>query len=206
LTELANRRMLMERLRRTVALSQRSGRRQALLFLDLDDFKIVNDTLGHHVGDLLLKEAAQRLVSCIRATDTAARVGGDEFVVILEELSPNAEEAASQAKTVGEKILESLSKPYTLAKRACMSAASMGITVFGQSNESTTEILQQADIAMYRAKAEGGAAIRFFAPELHSAVNALAEETGLIAPLGLHCSKQRQASRLRCRPRDRRRS
>lgn len=175
LTELANRRLLLERLRQTVVGSRRSGRWQALLFVDLDNFKTLNDTLGHHVGDLLLKEAAKRLSSCIRGVDTAARVGGDEFVVILEDLNGCAEEAGSQAKAVGEKILARLSEPYALADRVCMSAASMGITVFGRGNENTTEILQQADIAMYQAKGDGRGAIRFFAPELQSAVNARAK-------------------------------
>ncbi|MGC2639153.1 MAG: EAL domain-containing protein [Acidobacteriaceae bacterium] len=175
LTELANRRLLLERLRQTVTASQRNGRQRALLFIDLDNFKTLNDTLGHNVGDLLLKEAARRLSGCVRAVDTAARVGGDEFVVILEDLSRHAEEAASQAKAVAEKILVRLSEPYTLAGRACLSTASIGITVFGQGNESTTEILQQADIAMYQAKVDGRAAIRFFEPELQSAVNARAE-------------------------------
>jgi diguanylate cyclase (GGDEF)-like protein/PAS domain S-box-containing protein len=175
LTELANRRLLLERLRQTVAASQRNGRQRALLFIDLDNFKTLNDTLGHNVGDLLLKEAARRLSGCIRAVDTAARVGGDEFVVILEDLSRHAEEAASQAKAVAEKILVRLSEPYTLAGRNCLSTASIGITVFGHGNKSTTEILQQADIAMYQAKVDGRAAIRFFAPELQSAVNARAE-------------------------------
>jgi diguanylate cyclase (GGDEF)-like protein/PAS domain S-box-containing protein len=175
LTDLANRRLLLERLRQTVAASRRSGRWQALLFIDLDDFKTLNDTMGHHVGDLLLKEAGQRLSSCIRAVDTVARAGGDEFVVILEDLSGDAEEAASQAKAVGEKILARLSEPCALAGRVCASSASMGIAVFGQGNESTAEILQQADIAMYRAKGDGRGAIRFFAPELQAAVNTRAE-------------------------------
>ncbi len=175
LTKLANRRLLLERLRQTVETTQRSGRWNALLFVDLDNFKTLNDTLGHHVGDLLLRQAGQRLVGCIRAADTAARVGSDEFVVILEELSGNAEEAASQAKVVAEKILASLSEPYALAGRGCLSTASMGITVFGPGTENTMEILQQADIAMYRAKQDGRAMIRFFAPELQSVVNARAE-------------------------------
>ena len=174
LTDLANRRLLLDRLRQTVAASQRTGRLRALLFIDLDNFKTLNDTLGHSIGDLLLKEAARRLSSCIRAVDTAARVGGDEFVVILEELSPNAEDAASQAEAVAEKIVAVLNEPYTLSGRVCLSTASLGITVFGQRNESTTEVLQQADIAMYQAKTAGRGAIRFFAPELQSAVNARA--------------------------------
>jgi len=175
LTDLANRRLLLEELRQTVVASQRSGRRQALLFIDLDNFKTLNDTLGHQVGDLLLKEAGRRIGVCIRAADTAARVGGDEFVVILKELSRNVEAAASQAKAVAEKILASLSEPYPLARRVCVNTASIGITVFGQGNENTTEILQQADIAMHRAKLDGRAAIRFFAPALQSAVNTKAE-------------------------------
>jgi len=178
LTDLANRRLLLERLRQSVAASRRSGRWRALLFIDLDNFKTLNDTLGHHVGDLLLKEAGRRLSNCIRTADTAARVGGDEFVVILEDMSANAEQAAAQAKAVGEKILASLSEPYALARRMCLSTASMGITVFGPGNKSTAEILQQADIAMYRAKGDGRAAIRFFARELQSAVNARAELEG----------------------------
>ncbi|HEY6445795.1 MAG TPA: EAL domain-containing protein [Acidobacteriaceae bacterium] len=175
LTELANRRLLLERLRQTVAASQRNGRQRALLFIDLDDFKTLNDTLGHNIGDLLLQDAARRLSGCIRAVDMAARVGGDEFVVILEDLSRQAEEAAAQAKGVAEKILARLSEPYRLAGRNCLSTASIGITVFGHASAGTTEILQQADIAMYQAKVDGRAAIRFFAPELQSAVNARAE-------------------------------
>jgi len=175
LTDLANRRLLLERLRQTVAESRRSGRHRALLFVDLDNFKMLNDTLGHNFGDLLLGEAAQRLRGCIRAVDTPARVGGDEFVAILEDLSGNAEQAASQAKAVAEKILASLSEPYTLAGRVSVTTACIGITVFGPGNESTTEILQQADIAMYQAKTAGRAAIRFFAPELQAAVNARAK-------------------------------
>ena len=175
LTNLANRRLLLERLRQTLAASQRSRQQRALLFIDLDNFKTLNETLGHNVGDLLLQEAGQRLGKCIRTVDTAARVGGDEFLVILENLSENAEQAASQAEAVGAKVLASLGEPYALAGRVCGSTASIGITVFGQDNVGITEILQQADIAMFRAKEDGRAAIRFFAPELQSAVNARAE-------------------------------
>lgn len=174
LTELPNRRLLLERLRQTLAASKRSGRQRALLFVDLDDFKTLNDTLGHHMGDLLLREAGHRLASCVRSVDTAARVGGDEFVVILDDLSELAEEAAARAKVVAEKILSKLSEPYVLAGRECLSTSSIGITIFGDRNTSTSEILQQADIAMYQAKAAGRDAIRFFAPELQSAVNARA--------------------------------
>ena len=174
LTELPNRRLLLERLRQTVAAGKRSGRRRALLFIDLDNFKNLNDTLGHAVGDLLLKEAGARLGGCIRGMDTAARVGGDEFVVILEDLAGNSEEAASQARAVAGKILARIAEPCVLDGRECRSTASIGITMFGDGTESSSAILQQADIAMYQAKAAGKDAIRFFAPELQSAVNARA--------------------------------
>jgi diguanylate cyclase (GGDEF)-like protein/PAS domain S-box-containing protein len=178
LTELPNRRLLLERLRQTVTASKRSGRQRALLFIDLDNFKSLNDTLGHAVGDLLLKEVGERLTGCIRAVDTAARVGGDEFVVILEDLGKTSEEAAARAGSVAEKILSSITQPYVLAGRECRSTASMGITVFGDGKESSAAILQQADIAMYQAKAAGREAIRFFAPELQAAVNARAALEG----------------------------
>jgi diguanylate cyclase (GGDEF)-like protein/PAS domain S-box-containing protein len=174
LTELPNRRMLLERLRQAVNSSRRSGRERALLFVDLDNFKTLNETLGHHIGDLLLKEVGKRLAGCIRAVDTAARVGGDEFVVILEELSELPEEAASQAKAVAEKILACINQPYLLAEHECLSTSSIGITVFSDASLDINEILQQADIAMYQAKAAGRDAIRFFAPELQAAVNARA--------------------------------
>lgn len=171
LTELPNRRLLLERLRQTVAAGKRSGRRRALLFIDLDNFKNLNDTLGHSVGDLLLKEVGERLSGCIRAVDTAARVGGDEFVVILEDLGGSSEEAASEARSVAEKILARITEPHMLGGRECRSTSSIGITVFGDGNESSSAILQQADIAMYQAKSAGREAIRFFAPELQLAVN-----------------------------------
>jgi diguanylate cyclase (GGDEF)-like protein/PAS domain S-box-containing protein len=171
LTGLPNRRMLLDRLRQTLRSGRRTGRTSALLFIDLDNFKTLNDTLGHHTGDLLLQEVARRLVLCIRESDTAARIGGDEFVVIVENLSPNTEEAASQAKAIAEKILTQTSEPYTLNHHECLSTASIGITVFGEGKQSTSEILQQADIAMYQAKTAGRNTLRFFAPALQAAVN-----------------------------------
>ncbi len=174
LTELPNRRLLLERLRRTVAAAKRSGRQRALLFIDLDNFKNLNDTLGHSVGDLLLKEVGERLAGCVRGVDTAARVGGDEFVVILEDLEGSSEEAASRARGVAGKILARIMEPCVLAGREWRNTASIGITMFGDGTLSSSAILQQADIAMYQAKAAGKDAIRFFAPELQSAVNARA--------------------------------
>ncbi|HET7104317.1 MAG TPA: EAL domain-containing protein [Terracidiphilus sp.] len=172
LTGLPNRRLLWERLRQALVASTRSGTKQALLFLDLDRFKSFNDTMGHHVGDLMLQETARRIASCLREVDTVARLGGDEFVVMLENLSEIPEVAAAQAKAVGAKILAALGRPYVLEGRECRSTSSMGITVFGNHNESTNEVLQQADIAMYQAKAAGRNTMRFFAPAFQSIVNA----------------------------------
>jgi diguanylate cyclase (GGDEF)-like protein len=172
LTELPNRRLLLDRLRMALASSARSGRLRALLFLDLDKFKKLNDSFGHQAGDLLLKETAQRLTVATRETDTVARLGGDEFVVLLDNLSESPEEAAAQAERIAEKILVVISQPYLLAGHECFLTASIGITVLGIQKEGTEEVLQQADIAMYQAKAEGRNTVRFFAPELQVAINA----------------------------------
>jgi diguanylate cyclase (GGDEF)-like protein/PAS domain S-box-containing protein len=174
LTGLPNRRLLMERLHVTLASSSRTGRLRALLFVDLDNFKTLNDTLGHQTGDLLLQEAAKRLTACVREADTVGRLGGDEFVLMLEDLSDLPEDAAAQAKAVGEKILSVVTQPYQLNGRECRSSASIGISVFGGRRENSNEILQQADIAMYQAKAAGRNTMRFFAPALQAAVNARA--------------------------------
>ncbi len=172
LTGLPNRRLLWERLRQALISSIRSGSKHALLFVDLDGFKSLNDTLGHHIGDLLLQETARRIAGCVREVDTVARLGGDEFVVILEDLSQIAEIAAAQARTVGGKILAAIDQPFLLEGRECHTTSSMGITVFGNQSESTNEVLQQADIAMYQAKAAGRNAMFFFAPALQASVNA----------------------------------
>jgi diguanylate cyclase (GGDEF)-like protein/PAS domain S-box-containing protein len=172
LTGLPNRRLLWERLRQALISSIRSGSKHALLFVDLDGFKSLNDTLGHHIGDLMLQETARRIAGCVREVDTVARLGGDEFVVILEDLSQIAEIAAAQARTVGGKILAAIDQPFLLEGRECHTTSSMGITVFGNQNESTNEVLQQADIAMYQAKAAGRNAMFFFAPALQASVNA----------------------------------
>jgi diguanylate cyclase (GGDEF)-like protein len=174
LTGLPNRRLLLDRLRQTLAATSRNLHKRALLFLDLDDFKTLNDTLGHHIGDLLLQEVARRIATLVRETDTAARLGGDEFVVLLLDLSEVAEDAASQAKTIAEKILAAVQQPYLLGGRECRSGSSIGITVFGDPADSTNEVLQQADIAMYQAKAAGRNTLSFFAPALQAAVNARA--------------------------------
>jgi diguanylate cyclase (GGDEF)-like protein/PAS domain S-box-containing protein len=174
LTGLPNRRLLLERLRLALAAGNRTGRMRAVLFVDLDNFKTLNDTLGHQIGDLMLQEAARRLAACIREADTVGRLGGDEFVLMLEDLSEKPEDAAAQAKAVGEKILSTITEPYVLDGRECRSSASIGISVFGDRRESSNEVLQQADIAMYQAKAAGRNTMRFFEPALQAAVNARA--------------------------------
>jgi diguanylate cyclase (GGDEF)-like protein len=172
LTELPNRQFLLSRLQQAIALSIRSGREGALLFIDLDNFKSLNDTLGHNMGDLLLQQVAQRLNTCIREGDTVARLGGDEFVVMLEDLSPNLQEAADQIEAVGEKILDTLNNIYDLDGQPYHSTPSIGATLFHGHTDSVTELLKSADLAMYHAKAAGRNALRFFDPEMQAAVNA----------------------------------
>jgi diguanylate cyclase (GGDEF)-like protein len=175
LTGLPNRRLLLDRLQQTLTVSVRCKRKRALLFVDLDDFKTLNDTLGHHIGDLLLQEVARRIVASIREADTVARLGGDEFVVLLQDLSELSEDAAAQAKLVAEKILVTIHQPYLLDGREYRSCSSIGITVFGSPQDTSNEVLQQADIAMYQAKAAGRNTLHFFAPALQAAVNARAQ-------------------------------
>jgi diguanylate cyclase (GGDEF)-like protein/PAS domain S-box-containing protein len=175
LTHLPNRRLLMDRLRQTLVAGTRSNRNKALLLVGLDNFKTLNDALGHQTGDLLLQEVVRRLVSCVRETDTVARLGGDEFVMILEDLSETPEDAAALSKTVGEKILAAIGKPFLLDGHNCLSTSSIGITVFGNGRESAQQVLQQADIAMHQAKAAGRNTICFFAPALQTAVNTRAQ-------------------------------
>jgi len=151
LTGLPNRRLLHDRLRQALISSKRTGREGALLFMDLDNFKTLNDTLGHHVGDLLLQQAAGRLKSCVREGDTAARLGGDEFVVLLEDLGNQPMEAAAQTKAIGEKILTVLGQPYLLASQECHSTPSIGAALFNSSHGDADGLFRQADIAMYQA-------------------------------------------------------
>jgi diguanylate cyclase (GGDEF)-like protein/PAS domain S-box-containing protein len=173
LTELPNRRLLMDRLRHMLATRGRSAGRAALLFIDIDNFKIINDIKGHDIGDLLLIEIAQRLRSSVREGDTVARLGGDEFVVMLEGLSAESEQAAAQAKTTGEKIHQSLNQPYQLKEFEHHSTCSIGISMFSH-DVSAEELLKHADTAMYEAKAAGRNALRFFDPAMQSALEARA--------------------------------
>lgn len=172
LTRLPNRRLLFDRLNQALASSRRSGRQGALLFIDLDDFKTLNDTLGHDVGDLLLQQVAQRLTENVRECDTVARLGGDEFVVMLVGLSRQDLEAATQAETVGKKILAVLSQSYQVASYGCHSTSSIGATMFNGHKSTMDELLKQADIAMYQAKKAGRNTLRFFDPQMQVAINA----------------------------------
>ncbi len=172
LTQLPNRRLLMDRLQHALASSARSHNFGALMFMDLDHFKTINDTLGHDVGDLLLKQVAKRLLACVREADTVARLGGDEFVVMLEELDMPETNAAAQTELIGEKILASLNRPYLLDQHSLVSTPSIGVTLFNGHTHSLDDLLKQADIAMYQAKTSGRNAIRFYDPQMQAAITA----------------------------------
>ena len=171
LTHLPNRRLLVDRLQQVLASSARTGLTTAVLFVDLDNFKTLNDTRGHEVGDLLLKDVALRLRGCVREQDTVARLGGDEFVVVLQSLSSDPTEAASQARTLGELILAGLRQPYQLAGHEHHFTASIGVTLLRDHRDSVDDVLKQADMAMYRAKGAGRNTLRFFDPDMQQAVN-----------------------------------
>ena len=178
LTDLPNRRLLLDRLQHAQASSGRTGRHGALLFIDLDNFKSLNDTLGHSVGDSLLKQVAMRLRANVREGDSVARLGGDEFVVILEDLGKDLIEAAQQTETVSSKLLAALNPPYWLATSECHCTASMGATLFSGHAQTKDELLKQADIAMYQAKKAGRNGMRFFDPRMQEAINAQAALEG----------------------------
>ncbi len=170
LTGLPNRRLLLDRLGKALVVSGRGQTRGALLFIDLDNFKDLNDTMGHDVGDQLLEKVGNRLVTCIRQGDTVARFGGDEFVVMLEGLSADVAGAVSQVKTVGEKILDTLNLPFELSGKVHFSTPSVGVALFSGQHQSVDELLKRADLAMYQAKAAGRNTLRFFDPEMQAAV------------------------------------
>jgi diguanylate cyclase (GGDEF)-like protein/PAS domain S-box-containing protein len=171
LTRLPNRRLLLDRLQHAMSSSARNDRAGALLFIDLDNFKTLNDTLGHDKGDLLLQGVAERLLSSVRDDDTVARLGGDEFVVMLENLSLQEEEAGAQTKSIGEKILAALNQPYDLCGHDYHSTPSIGVTLFMGHENSIEELLKRADLAMYQSKAAGRNTLRFFDPEMQLIVN-----------------------------------
>jgi len=183
LTGLPNRRLLLDRLRHALAGCVRNSRCGALMFFDLDNFKTLNDTLGHDVGDQLLVEVASRLQSCVRQSDTVARLGGDEFVVVLEDLDGGDGDqlAAMQAEALAVKIQAVLSQPYLLdivasgearGKRSHHCSSSIGITLFDRTPVTAEELMKRADTAMYQAKALGRNTLRFFDPAMQAAVTA----------------------------------
>ena len=168
LTGLPNRRLLMDRLQQAMASGARSQREGALLFLDLDDFKTLNDTRGHDIGDLLLIEVAERLRDCVRGGDTVARLGGDEFVVMLEDLSEDTQQAAAAARDVGEKVLAAINQPFDLQGVEYHGSSSIGISLFRGGGIGMDDLLKHADTAMYQAKASGRNTLRFFDPAMQA--------------------------------------
>ena len=168
LTSLPNRRLLMDRVKQALVTSARTGQHGALMFLDLDHFKQLNDTLGHDVGDVLLQQVAQRMRSCVREGDSVARLGGDEFVVLLESLSTLPHEAATQSEVIATKIIAALGQPYILRDHVYTSTPSIGIVVFLEAHETIDEVLKKADVAMYQAKAAGRNTARFFDPAMQA--------------------------------------
>ncbi len=172
LTHLPNRQLLLDRLTHALASCDRGANRGAILFIDLDNFKTLNDTLGHVMGDMLLQQVAERLVACVREGDTVARLGGDEFVVMLENLNEQAIVAAEQVEAIGEKVLAALSKPYQLKAQVFRSSGSLGAALFCRDAQDAEELLKQADIAMYQAKKAGRNTLRFFDRQMQEALNA----------------------------------
>jgi len=175
LTALPNRRLLMDRLQHSLTSNIRNDKHGAILFLDMDNFKTLNDTKGHSVGDLLLIEVAQRLKKCVREEDTVARFGGDEFVLLLNNLSSLHDEASTHAKLVVEKILQHLSQPYVLQNYEHSCSPSIGVALFCDHSANADELLQHADSAMYQSKAGGGNTVRFYDERTQATLLARAE-------------------------------
>jgi len=169
LTELPNRRLLLERSDQVLAGCRRHGHHGALLFIDLDHFKTINDSLGHPVGDLLLKQVARRLDSAVRGEDLVARLGGDEFVVLLPEISDDAEVSARGAWKMADKLRQALAKPYSIQDNELHVTPSIGIALFPDEQQTADDVLKNADIAMYQAKDDGRNLIRFFLPSMQRA-------------------------------------
>jgi diguanylate cyclase (GGDEF)-like protein/PAS domain S-box-containing protein len=169
LTSLPNRRLLLDRLEQALSLSARTGQHGALLFIDLDHFKNLNDSRGHEAGDQLLIQQARRLTLCVREGDTVARLGGDEFIIILGELSADAEEAAEETSAIAQRILQALSVPVALTFKAMTdyeNTCSIGVAMFRGHDVSVDELLRRADMAMYQAKADGRNQFRFYDPQM----------------------------------------
>ncbi len=171
LTELPNRQLLHDRLGHALVAGERNGRFGALLIIDLDNFKAINDAHGHRIGDLLLQQVTSRLISCVREGDTVARIGGDEFAVLLEDLNGKAVEAAAQTESIAEEILDISNKPYQIEAHEFRGSSSIGATMFSGQQLSIDELMKQSDIAMYQAKKAGRNTLRFFDPAMQEAIN-----------------------------------
>ena len=172
LTGLPNRRLLMDRLKQAMTTSARSGKYGSLMFLDLDHFKQLNDTKGHEMGDLLLREVATRLQACVREDDSVARLGGDEFVVLLEGLSPMPTAAATQAELISTKVLDVFRVAFNLKDFRYEGTTSIGIVMFLGDTDAMDDLLKKADVAMYQGKSAGRNTARFFDPAMQAAVEA----------------------------------
>ncbi|MDD2927065.1 diguanylate cyclase, partial [Rhodoferax sp.] len=170
LTGLPNRRLLIERLQLALLGTARHDRYSAVLFIDLDNFKDLNDSLGHDMGDMLLKQVAQRLQASVREVDTVARLGGDEFVVMLEELGSDPVQVTALVEKIGRKVLASLNQVYELGTLEHHSTPSMGVALLSRQVRSVDELLKQADLAMYESKAAGRNTMRFFDPAMQALV------------------------------------
>ncbi len=168
LTQLPNRRLLIDRVNQALHGTKRSQQIGALLFIDSDNFKSVNDQHGHEAGDLLLKQIATRLRAAVREVDTVARISGDEFVVMLEDLGTDPIEAAHKTRAISEKILASLSQPYALGAIQCTNTVSIGATLMNEGHVSFDDLCHSADAAMYQAKRAGRNTFRMFLPAEHS--------------------------------------
>jgi len=168
LTGLANRRLLRDRLKQALVASARKQLFGALLFIDLDQFKSINDSVGHEYGDMLLKDVAQRLRKALREVDTISRPGGDEFVVIIEEIGADLERAAAHVKIVSDKLLAALAAPYLLRDKEYTCSASIGVTLFDGHEDNIDELLKRSDMAMYEAKRAGRGVVRFFDPVMQA--------------------------------------
>lgn len=174
LTGLPNRQLLLDRLKGVLSLEGLAGRHGALMFIDIDNFKVLNDTIGHHKGDLLLQKVADRLTHCVRKTDTVARLGGDEFVVMLSDLGGDPVVAEVRARIVAEKVLTRLREPFDLDGHRHFATSSIGVTALGggTGDDLVSEPLKQADLAMYQAKALGRNTVCFFDPAMQAVVSA----------------------------------
>ena len=171
LTGLANRRLLIEHLQQALKNIHHEQQHCALLFIDLDNFKDINDTIGHSAGDRVLQQVGERLVRCLSSSDTAARTGGDEFFILLEHLPAAADEAANEVKQTAERIIKALSRPFELTEGNYPLTASVGASLSDDPNDSVDQLMLNADLALYQAKSSGKNQVRFFDPIMQETVN-----------------------------------